>query len=199
MKESERKFVLNRIWPILIIISVIYAVFTGNAEGINCAIFESSKNAIELAIALFGSVALWSGLMKIIENTCIIKVLNKLFEPLINLLFPEIKNESEIKELVSMNIIANFMGLGNASTPLGLRAMEKLNEKNKQNKYLSSSMQMLILINTASIQLIPTTIFAIRQSLGSKNPYNILLPVWIATIGAAISGVVLLKFLIRKR
>ena len=118
-----------------------------------------------------------------------------MIKPIIKLLFPEIKHNEKIVEQISMNMVANILGLGNAATPLGLKAMSSLQEINPNKKELSNSMMMLIVINTASIQLIPTTVIAIRASLGSSNPTSIIFPVWIATIVAAVTGVTACKLL----
>ena len=123
--------------------------------------------------------------------------MNKLLKPIIKFLFPEIKQNEKAQNEILMNIVANILGLGNAATPLGLKAMETLQEENKNKQELSNSMIMLIVMNTASIQIIPTTIIAIRSSLGSENPTSILVPVWIATICAAIAGVTVTKLFIK--
>lgn len=189
---------LNKIWPGIIIISIIYSLFHGNIEEINTAVFESSKSAINLSLVLFGSVALWSGLMNIIKNTKLIKIINKLSKPFIVFLFPETRKNEELRALISMNIISNFLGLGNAATPIGLKAIRRMHRENEEKKDMSNSMLLFILLNTASIQLIPTTVFAIRKSLGSDNPTNIIVPVWCSTIVAAVAGITMLKILIRK-
>lgn len=189
---------LNIIWPIFIIISFIYAIFTGNAEKINTTVFESTQSAIELTITLLGTICLWSGIMEIAKQTSLIKMLNKLLNPLMKRLFPEIKKDGEIYEEISMNIIANFLGLGNAATPLGLKAMNSMQKENPEKEKLSNSMAMLIVLNTASLQLIPTTVIGIRSSLGSQNPTGIIVQVWIATIVAAICGISATKILMKK-
>lgn len=125
--------------------------------------------------------------MQIANNTKIISALSSKLKPIINFLFPELKNNKKIKKEISMNMIANILGLGNAATPLGLKAMESMNKENKEKDKLTNSMMMFIVINTASIQIIPTTVIAIRSSLGSENPTSIIIPVWIATICAAIT------------
>ena len=107
-------------------------------------------------------------------------------------------NDDKVQEEISMNMIANIMGLGNAATPLGLKAMQSLQKKNKDKKRLSNSMAMLIVINTASIQIIPTTVMAVRHSLGSENTSKIILPIWIATIVVAIFVVAISKTLMKK-
>lgn len=110
-----------------------------------------------------------------------------------NWLFPEIRDNKEAKEKIAMNMTANILGIGNASTPLGLKAMEELQKINKNKERLSDSMAMLIVLNTASLQIIPTTIIAIRVSLKSNNPTAIIVPVWIATICAGIAGITVVK------
>lgn len=115
-----------------------------------------------------------------------------------NWLFPEIKENKNAKEKIAMNITANILGIGNASTPLGLKAMEELQKNNKNKEKLSDSMAMLIVLNTASLQIIPTTIIAIRVSLKSNNPTMIIVPVWIATICAAVAGVIAVKIFIAR-
>ena len=113
-------------------------------------------------------------------------------------LFPDINKEEKVHEEITMNMIANIMGLGNAATPLGLKAMKSMQKKNRDKNKLSNSMAMFIVINTASIQLIPTTVIAIRSSLGSSNPTAMIIPVWIATICAAIAAIVSAKVLMKR-
>lgn len=188
---------LNIVWPIFIIISFIYAIFSGNLERLNSSIFESTETAINLSLTMLGTMCLWNGIIEIAMNTALIDKLNKILKPIINFLFPEVKDNREITSEISMNMIANILGLGNAATPLGLKAMKSMQKCNTKKDTLSNSMLMLIVINTASIQLIPTTVIAIRTSLGSENPTAIVLPVWIATILAAIAGITATKFLIK--
>ena len=188
---------LNIAWPIFIIISFSYAIFSGNLQNLNSSIFESVESAVNLSITMLGTMCLWSGIMNIATNTNIMKILNTLLRPIIKFLFPEIKENQKAQSEISMNMVANILGLGNAATPIGLKAMETLQKENKNKEELSNSMIMLIVINTASIQIIPTTIIAIRSSLGAKNPTSIIVPVWIATICAAVIGVTVAKLLIK--
>lgn len=190
---------LNYIWPIFIIISIVYAIIMGNVESVNNGIFDSCKNAVELTITFFGTVCLWTGLMEIVKNTSIIEKLKKILYPLMKILFKNIDKNEEVYDEISMNIIANVLGLGNAATPIGLKAMESLQKINKDKDTLSDEMMMLIILNTASIQLIPTTVIAIRNSLGSSNSSKIIIPVWIATICAAVCGIVATKIIIHKK
>ena len=188
---------LNLVWPIFIIISFSYAIFSGNLQNLNVSIFDSVENAVNLSITMLGTMCLWSGIINVATNTNIIKVMSKLLRPIIRFLFPEIKENQKAQNEISMNMVANILGLGNAATPLGLKAMETLQEENRNKQELSNSMIMLIVINTASIQIIPTTIIAIRSSLGAENPTSIIVPVWIATICAAIVGIIVTKLLIK--
>lgn len=187
---------LNIVWPIFIIISFSFAIFSGNLEKLNSSIFESTSDAINLSISLLGTICLWSGIMKIASNTSVIEKLTKILKPVIKLLFPQLKNNNEIQKEVSMNIIANILGLGNAATPLGLKAMKSMQKENKKKDTLTDSMMLFLILNTASIQIIPTTVIAIRNSMGSSNPTAIVFPVWIATIVAAIFGIIATKVLI---
>ena len=188
---------LNLVWPIFIIISFSYAIFSGNLQNLNSSIFDSVESAVNLSITMLGTMCLWSGIINVAANTKIMKGMNKLLKPIVKFLFPEIRENKKAQNEISMNMVANILGLGNAATPLGLKAMETLQEENKNKQELSNSMIMLIVINTASIQIIPTTIIAIRSSLGAENPASIIVPVWIATICAAIVGVTVTKLLIR--
>ena len=141
-------------------------------------------------------MCLWCGLMRIAQETTLMKKFTKILNPLLNFLFPELRNNKKAKKEIAMNMTANILGIGNASTPLGLKAMETLQEGNNNKEELSNSMVMLIVLNTASLQIIPTTIIAIRVSLESNNPTKIIVPVWIATISAAIVGITSVKLFI---
>lgn len=187
---------LNIVWPIFIIISFSFAIFSGNLENLNNSIFESTKEAVNLAISLLGTLCLWSGIMEIASKTTLTEKLTKLLKPILKFLFPNLKNPKIHKE-ISMNMIANILGLGNAATPLGLKAMDSMQKENKKKDTLSDSMMMFIVVNTASIQIIPTTVIAIRNSLGSTSPTSIIFPTWVATIIAAIFGIFVAKILIK--
>ena len=189
---------LNIIWPLFLIISFVYAIFNGRLEQVNTSVFEGTKSAVELCITLLGTMCLWNRIMKIACKTSIVKKLTKVLTPIMKKLFPDIKRQDKVHEEISMNIIANIMGLGNAATPLGLKAMKSMQKVNNDKKRLSNSMAIFIVLNTASIQLIPTTVIAIRSSLKSNNPTAMIVPIWIATIFAAISAIGLAKILMKK-
>ncbi len=125
--------------------------------------------------------------MQIANRSTVIDKLTKFLIPINKILFPELKNNVQIKKEISMNMVANILGLGNVATPLGLKAMQSMQMENNKKDTLTDSMMMFIVINSASIQIIPTTVIAIRNSLESNNPTVIVLPVWIATVFAAIA------------
>ena len=189
---------LNKIWPFFIIISFIYAIYSGNFSNINNAIFESADQTVELCLTMFGTLCLWNGIMKIAIKTSMIEKLTKFLKPVISFIFPEIKNNKKISKEISMNMVANILGLGNAATPLGLKAMESMQKINKNKSKLSNPMAMFILINTASLQIVPTTVISIRSSVGSQEPTKIIFAVWIATIAAFSTAIIAGKLLIKK-
>ena len=189
---------LNILWPAFIILSYIYAIISGKIDEINNGLFESLSDTVELTLTFLGTICLWNGIMQIAKNTSLIEKMSKFLQPVINFLFPDLKKNKAAKNEISMNMIANILGLGNAATPLGIKAMQTMQKENTKKDTLSNSMMMFIVINTASIQLIPTNVIAIRTSLNSQNPTSIILPVWIATIVAAVVGIVLTKILIKR-
>ena len=189
---------LNFLWPIFIIVSFIYGFMSGNTDKINNSIFESTQDAVQLSITLLGTICLWNGIMEIATKTSLVNKLTKILYPLIRFLFPEIKKESSVNEEIAMNMITNILGLGNAATPIGLKVMKSLQKENDKKDTISNSMAMFIVINTASLQLIPTTVIAIRNSLGAKNPTGIIFPVWFATICAAITAIFITKICIKR-
>jgi len=189
---------LNKIWPAFIIVSFIYSIYSGNIFNINNTIFDSAEQTVELCLTFLGTICLWNGIMKIAIKTSLIEKLTHILKPIISFIFPEIKNNKKICKEISMNMAANILGLGNASTPLGLKAMASMQQENKDKSTLSNPMAMFILVNTASLQIIPTTVIAIRSSLGSGNPTKIIFAVWVATISAFTTAIVAGKLLIKK-
>lgn len=164
---------LNKIWPMFIISSIIYAIIFGDINSLNNGIFSSCENTVKLCLTFLGTISLWNGIMNIASKTSFINKISKLLKPIMRFLFPKIKEDGETYNCISMNIIANILGLGNASTPLGLKAMNELQKENDKKDTLSDSMAMLIIINTASIQIIPTTVIAIRTSMNSRKSNRI--------------------------
>ena len=172
---------LNIIWCFFIIISIIYGIITGTFTQVNNSIFESMKATTALVISLFGSICFWNGIMNIAKNTNLINKIKFLVRPIIKIIFKDINEESECYENISINITSNLLGLGNAATPCGLKAVEEMQKENINKNKLTNNQILFILINTASIQIIPTTIVSIRASIGSQNPSAIIAGVWFAS------------------
>lgn len=188
---------LNIIWPFFIIISIVYAILTGKVVEVNNSVFESANETVKLTITFFGTICLWNGIIHIASKTTMIEKLTNKLGPIIKFLFPDLKKEKEVQKEISMNVVANMLGLGNAATPLGLKAMKSLQKLNDNKDRLSNSMAMFIVLNTASLQIIPTTVIAIRNSLGSQNASEIIIPVWISTVIAAVTVVIVTKLFIK--
>lgn len=190
---------LNKIWPVFIILSFIYALLKSKMSELNDSIFNSCSQTVEMLLTFLGIMCMWNGIMQIIKETTLIDKIKKLLKPFMKFLFPELNKKSKAYEEMSMNIVANLLGLGNAATPLGLKAMQSLQEENENKETLSNTMIMFLVLNTASIQVIPTTIIAIRSSLGAENPAKIIVPVWISTIMAASAGILTVKILSKRK
>lgn len=189
---------LNKIWPCFIMVSFVFAIITGRIQDFNNSIFESATQTVDLTIKLFGTMCLWNGLMKIVQETSLIIRLSNLIRPLMRFLFPKMNEKDKEYKEITLNIIANLLGIGNAATPLGLKAMKTMQEKNTKKDTVTDSMALFIVLNTASLQIIPTTVIAVRASMGSENPAQIILPVWIVTIITDITGIVASKILMKK-
>ncbi|MDO5557141.1 MAG: nucleoside recognition domain-containing protein [Clostridia bacterium] len=187
---------MNKLWPVFIISSIIYAIIVGNVQNVNESIFSSAESAVSLTLTFLGTMCLWSGIIEIAKRTTLIQKITRFINPIVKKLFPNVGKKAY--EEISMNIIANILGLGNAATPLGIRAMKTLQEENSDKDTLSDSMMMFILLNTASLQIIPTTVIAIRMSLNSQNPTQMIFAVWISTIMAAIVGIITCRIMIKK-
>lgn len=183
---------LNYIWGIMILISIIVGAFNGKLEETANAAMSGAAQAVTMTISLLGVMCLWTGLMKIASESGLTKFFSKLLRPITRLLFPAIRQDSPAMEAIVMNMTANIFGMSNAATPLGLKAMKELSKLDGHHT-ASDSMCMFIVINTASIQIIPTTILAMRQAVNSANSYEIIAPVWIASILALITGVISAK------
>ena len=189
---------INYLCPIFIIIPFVFAIISGNIENLNSSIFESIDSVISLSMTLVGTMCLWCGIMEVVKNTSIMAKLTKLLKPVILWLFPDAKYNKDALDNISINVVSNILGLGNAATPAGIKALESLKESSNDKLSLSDSMMMLIVLNTTSIELIPTTVIAIRQSLNSQNPASIIIPIWISTIIGTIVGILSTKFLIKR-
>lgn len=186
---------MNYIWLGLIIISFIVGAFTGKLQDVTNAMFDGAKSAVNVAIYLIGIMAFWLGIMKIAQKSGIIEFLSKLIQPLANIIFPELKHNQKATGLITMNVAANALGLTNAATPIGLKAMEEMQNENKQKDTATNSMCTFLAMNTAGFQIIPATVIAILASVGAKNPTEIILPTLIVTTTTFILAIFISKIL----
>ena len=190
---------MNYIWGGMILLSLIISVFTGQVEETAAAAVSGAAEAVETCIALLGIMCLWTGLAKIGEKAGLVRMLAKVLRPLTRLMFPKLDKDAPALGSIVMNMVANLFGMGNAATPLGLKAMQELDVVNRHRQTASNAMCMFVVLNTASIQLIPTTVISLRQTYGSAAPAEILVPVWISSICALTVGITAAKLLERRK
>ena len=183
---------LNYIWYFIIIISIIYSVFTKSTDNLTNSVLSSASDAVELIITMTGTVCLWSGITEIADKSGLSTSIAKLLSPLLSKLFPDLDKNGKAFGAISANVTANLLGLGNAATPLGIKAMKEI-EKEKspslKNFTASRDMVMFVILNTTSIQLMPTMIISILESCGSTQPTSIIPYVWIASICGLAVGI----------
>lgn len=178
------------IWGGLILVGIAVGIGTGRVEELSQTILGSAKDAAEMALSMIGIYCLWMGLLRIAEKSGMIQAIARGSERLICKLFTGIRRGSEAVSLITLNLVANMLGMGNAATPFGLRAMAALQEQNPDKRRASDDMCLFIVINTASVQLLPLTIIAVRAAAGSSNPADIVLTAFLATLATAVFGVI---------
>lgn len=219
---------LNYIWVFMIVIGIVYGSLTGQMAEISNGVIDSSKEAVQLCITMLGVVALWTGIMEIAKESGLVEGLTKGMRPLLRFLFPRIPKEHPAMSYISLNFIANILGLGWAATPAGLKAMEaltdlekergnpeytensgksriggkpdkKYSEKAQKDRTASNEMCVFLILNISSLQLIPVNMIAYRSQYGSVNPAVIIAPAIIATFVSTVAGIVYCKWKDRRR
>lgn len=178
---------MNYIWPVLILVSLVFAVINGRIDETVSALFSGADSAVKAVLAMAGVFCFWSGVLKISEKSGFSAVISKLISPVIALLFPKLKKGDRAREHITMNVVANLLGMGNAATPSGINAMAELDKLNGGSAHISKEMCLLVVMNTASIQLIPTTILSLRTA--SVNPTAVVVPIWIASVVSLVASV----------
>ncbi|HHW45682.1 MAG TPA: spore maturation protein A [Clostridiales bacterium] len=179
---------LNYIWAGLILISLIFGIVNGRIDEVTNALYSGANNAVNACITLAGVMSVWGGFIKIAENSGATAIIGRMLSPLIRLLFPTLKKGGKAANAISMNMAANMLGLGNAATPLGIEAMKQLQAENPDKTVASDNMVTFVVLNTASIQIIPTTISALRSRYGASNPMDILPLILITSLLALAVG-----------
>jgi spore maturation protein A len=188
--------VMSWIFAGIVLVATTCAAILGDGPALSAAVPQGAQAGIALAISLAGSICLWSGVGKLMERTGLTSLLSSLLRPLLQKLFPSTKTDAVLSDALSGNICANFLGLGNAATPMGVQAAKRLVDPARP-QLATDQLCRLIVLNTASIQLIPASVAAVRVSLGCKTPFDILPMVWITSLCSASAGM-LAAFLLGK-
>lgn len=187
---------LGKIWVFMVAVSVVFSIINGNTEALSSAAMEGAKSSIELILSIGGMILLWNGVMELMRRSGIMNVLSRILRPLLTFLFPLAKNSPDVLGNISANVSANLLGLGNAATPAGILAARGLHSLTG-GASANDALCMLVVINTASLQLIPTTVAAVRASCGSAAPFDILPAVWLASVVSQSVGITCAKILSR--
>ncbi|MDA7027768.1 nucleoside recognition domain-containing protein [Bacillus sp. CLL-7-23] len=190
---------VNIIWVSLTVIGLVFAFFNGTVQDVNEAVFKGAKEAVTIAIGLISVLVFWLGLMKIAEQSGLLEKLSKMCRPFIAKLFPEIPSDHPAMGYILSNLIANFFGLGNAATPLGIKAMEQMQQLNQNRPEASRSMITFLAVNTSCITLIPTTVIAVRMTYDSKTPTDIVGPSILATFISGVFAIIIDRYYYHKR
>ncbi|MBE3563678.1 MAG: spore maturation protein [Hydrogenibacillus schlegelii] len=179
---------VHRIWGGMIVASVLFALLTGRVGPVSAAVFDGAKQAVQVALILLAFMTFWLGILKIAEAVGLLRGLARLLSPLIRLLFPDVPKGHPAEGFILSNLSANFFGLGNAATPMGIKAMKELAKLNPRPGTASRPMITLLALNTASITLVPSTVIGYRAAYGSARPAEIIVPALIAsTVGTVVA------------
>lgn len=189
---------MNKVWPVLILFSFVSAIINKKMPELSLSVIEGGQNAVDLLLRLVSMLCLWGGIMEIAEKAGVTKALSRFMSPLIKLVFPTLKNEHYALEAISMNITANVLGLGNAATPLGIEAMRRLSLINPYTDKASDEMVVFVVMNTAAMHIIPTTVATMRGQYGSQNPMEIMPAAFLCSLSALCIAVTVAKLGNRK-
>ena len=183
------------LWTGMVLISLIFGALTGNLSSLSAAALEGAQSAVELCFTMCGVMCLWTGVMELMDQCALTDKIAALFRPLLRRLLPQASRDSETLAAVSANLSADLLGLGNAATPLGIRAARRMSRG--CGGVASDELCLLVVLNTASIQLLPTTLAGVRASLGAADPFDILPCVWLVSLLSVLAGLLAAKVLAR--
>lgn len=175
------------IWTGMVVVSVLCSLATGHGDQTAAAALEGATAAVELCLSMAGIMCLWMGVMEVMRRAGLSQKLSQLMSPVLRMLYPDFARDREVMDIISANVSANLLGLGNAATPLGLEAARKMSRRSPG--VASDGLCMLVVCNTASIQLIPTTVAGVRLSEGCRTPFDILPAVWLASVLSVAAGI----------
>ena len=186
---------ISVVWVGMVVLSLVFGVACGNLDAVSAAAVEGANSAVTLCLSMAGVMCLWSGVMEIMRQTGLSEGLARLFRPVLARLLPQAAKDSETMAAISANVSANLLGLGNAATPLGIRAACRMAKG--QNGVASDELCLLVVLNTASIQLIPATVAGVRAAAGAASPFDILPAVWVTSILSVATGLLAARLLAR--
>jgi spore maturation protein A len=188
---------MNYIWSAMIVLSLLFSLFCGTAEQTLNAGINAARGSVEVLLSFAGIMCMWSGILRLCECGGISGAIKKALSPVLNLLFKNLKDESA-KGLITMNITANLLGMGNAATPAGTAAMQRLDELNGGSPYPSAEMCVFAVLNTSALSLVPSTVIAILGGGGLENASRIIIPVWIVSLLSLCAALTAVKLLCRR-
>lgn len=178
---------MSWIWAAMVLLSIVAAAVLGRGSALSAAVLDGAQSGVTLIFGMAGAICLWSGVGQVMERSGITGLLAKLLSPLLKRLFPDTRKDVELSRHLSANICANILGLGNAATPMGIRAAQRMASSGNPG-IASDQLCRLIVLNTASVQLIPTSVAAVRLAAGCSTPFDILPAVWLTSLCSAALG-----------
>ena len=184
---------MNYVFPILLIISFISAIATGKVAELSQSVISGAEDAVQLLLRLVSMLCLWGGIMEIGDKSGLTSLFSKFMYPVVSLIFPRLRKEKYVLEAISMNITANVLGLGNAATPLGLEAMRRLQSVNSNTEFASDEMVVFVVMNTAAMHIIPTTVATMRGQYGSADPMEIMPAAFLTSFCALMTAIIIAK------
>ncbi|MGM7701728.1 nucleoside recognition domain-containing protein [Pseudalkalibacillus sp. Hm43] len=190
---------VNLIWVFMFVFGIVYAAINGTMEEVNKVLFKSAQEAVTISLGLISILVFWLGLMNIAKKAGLLDKLTGLFKPIVRRLFPEVPPDHPAMGYILSNMVANLFGLGNAATPMGIKAMEQMKKLNEDRDEVSRSMITFLAINTSSLTIIPTTVIAIRMNYGSVSPTDIVGTTLIATACSTVAAVLIDRYFHRRR
>ena len=194
-REGAGRMTMAWIWTGMAVLSILCGLATGRGDLVAAAAVEGAQAAVELCVSIAGMLCLWTGVMEIMRRSGLAEGLSRLLRPVLSALFPQVSKDRGVMDSISANVSANLLGLGNAATPLGIEAVRRMERKSPGTA--SDAMCMLVVCNTASIQLIPTTVASVRAAAGSSSPFDILPAVWLASALSVGVGIAACKLFAR--
>lgn len=184
---------MGKLFFFAVLISTVFGILNGKIGGVSAGALEGASEAAALSLKLLGSLCFWSGIMEVAKESKIVEKLCKTLKPLLLIIFPRLKGEEKALSAVSMNVAANLLGLGNAATPFGIAAMKELHRISGFSSAATAEMVCFVVMNTASLQLIPTTVAAMRLEHGAERPMDILFAVWFVSSCSLVLGIIAAK------